>query len=144
GSSSGVTAEQMQEFKQSFDAFDGNHDGILDKLEFRSCLSSMGLIDIDFTGGEDAQYDAIYNNVTKGENGVSFDNYVQYMKEKNDENPSPEQLNEIFSTIAAGKDSITETDMQKAGMSAEQIEYVKANLPQKGDGYDYAAWVKTN
>nr|6SL3_A Chain A, Calponin homology domain protein putative [Entamoeba histolytica] len=142
--SSGVTAEQMQEFKQSFDAFDGNHDGILDKLEFRSCLSSMGLIDIDFTGGEDAQYDAIYNNVTKGENGVSFDNYVQYMKEKNDENPSPEQLNEIFSTIAAGKDSITETDMQKAGMSAEQIEYVKANLPQKGDGYDYAAWVKTN
>jgi len=142
--SSGVTAEQMQEFKQSFDAFDENHDGVLDKLEFKSCLSSLGLVDIDFTGGEDAQYDLIWKNVSKGNNVITFDDYVQYMKEKNDENPSPEQLQEIFSTISGGKDIITEMDMQKAGMTAEQIEYVKANLPKKGDGYDYAAWINSN
>lgn len=141
---SGVTAEQMQEFKQSFDAFDGDHNGVLDKLEFRSCLSSLGLVDIDFTGGEDKEFDAIYNSVAKGKEGIDFESYVQYMKEKNDENPSPEQLREIFSTISAGKDIVTEMDMQKAGMAPEQIEYVKATLPQKGDGYDYVAWAAAN
>ncbi|KAL7713307.1 Alpha-actinin [Entamoeba marina] len=141
--SSGVTAEQMQEFKQSFDAFDENKNGTLSKLEFRSCLSSLGLIDIDFTGGENAQFDAIFNNVRKGKPEIEFDDYVTYMKEKNDENPSPEQLNETFSTIAGGKDFVTENDMTKAGMSQEQIEYVKSTLPPKGDGYDYSSWINS-
>ncbi|KAL7718329.1 Calponin-like proteiny domain protein [Entamoeba marina] len=141
--SSGVTAEQMQEFKQSFDAFDENKNGTLSKLEFRSCLSSLGLIDIDFTGGENAQFDAIFNNVRKGKPEIEFDDYVTYMKEKNDENPSPEQLNETFSTIAGGKDFVTENDMTKAGMSQEQIEYVKNTLPAKGDGYDYSSWINS-
>ena len=135
----GLTAEQMQEFKESYDAFDENHDGQLQKLELRSCLNSLGLLDIDFTGGDDKQFDELFEKLSEGKGYVDFDTYCKYMKEKNDQNPSPEQLNEIFATITNGKDFVTEMDMQKAGMKPEQIEYVKANAPAKGEGYDYKA-----
>lgn len=140
----GLTPEQMQEFRESFDAFDESKDGKLQKLEFRSCMNSLGLLDVDFTGGEDKHFEEIWDKLRKGNDYIDFETYSLYMKEMNDQNPSPEQVNEIFSTITNGKDFVTEADMQKAGMSAEQIEYVKANAPAKGEGYDYKALVGAN
>jgi len=143
-SETGLTPEQMQEFRESFDAFDESKDGKLQRLEFRSCMNSLGLLDIDFTGGEDKHFEEIWDKLRNGNDYIDFDSYCNFMKEMNDQNPSPDQVNEIFGTISNGKDFVTETDMQKAGMTAEQIEYVKANAPAKGEGYDYKALVGAN
>jgi Ca2+-binding EF-hand superfamily protein len=39
---SGISEEKMKEYKESFDFFDKNKSGQLDKLEFRACLLSTG------------------------------------------------------------------------------------------------------
>ncbi len=40
--SSNITPEKLEEFKQTFHHFDKDGSGFLDKLEFRACLQSLG------------------------------------------------------------------------------------------------------
>jgi len=137
-SKSGISPEQMQEFRQSFDHFDSNKSGRLTKLEFKSCLSSMGLIDVDFSSQEDPKYNAIWNKLVPGGSGdLGFDTYAKYMVETTEDADTPEQFQDNISIVAGGKDFVTVADMQKANMTPEQIEYVKNNFPPKNDGYNY-------
>jgi len=134
---SGISPEQMQEFRQSFDHFDSNKSGRLTKLEFKSCLSSMGLIDVDFSSQEDPKYNAIWNSLVPGGSGeLDFDTYAKYMVETTQDADTPEQFQDNISIVAGGKDYVTVLDMQKANMTPEQIEYVKNNFPKKNDGYN--------
>jgi hypothetical protein len=135
---SGVSAEQMQEFRESFDHFDQNNDGTLSKLDFKSYLSSQGLVDVDFSSQEDPKFNAIWSKLTLTPGGeLDFDNFAKYMITLNENADTPEQFQEMIGVVANGKDFVTELDMQKANMTAEQISYVKSNFPKKGDGYDY-------
>jgi len=138
--SSGVSAEQMQEFRESFDHFDENKNGALDKLEFKACLSSMGLADVDLAGGADKKYDQLWAKIPKNASSeVEFDAYVNYMKSVTEDAVTQEQFAEQMGIVAGGKDFVTENDMIKAGMTPDQIEYVKTNMPKKHDGYDFNA-----
>jgi len=85
--STGVSAEQLQEFKESFQHFDIDGDRRLSKytlqsyrslrsslkfhltffsrLEFKSCLSSLGIVHIDFQGSDKA-FEEIFKRVSQG------------------------------------------------------------------------------
>jgi hypothetical protein len=86
--SSGVSAEQLQEFKESFNHFDidGNrklskyallrlHMHLVlcplclvadrdDRLEFKSCMSSLGIVNVDFGQGGDKAFEDIFQRVS--------------------------------------------------------------------------------
>lgn len=113
-------------------------------MEFKSCLSSLGVVELDFEGG-DKKFDEIFKEVSQGGDTISFDRFVTYMVSITQDTTSPEQLREAFFTIAGGKDFVTEQDFRVAQMSSEQIEYLKSTLPRYPidtvEGYDFKSWL---
>eukprot|EP01116_Phalansterium_solitarium_P007034 TRINITY_DN194_c0_g1_i4.p1 TRINITY_DN194_c0_g1~~TRINITY_DN194_c0_g1_i4.p1 ORF type:complete len:632 (+),score=275.46 TRINITY_DN194_c0_g1_i4:110-2005(+) len=142
--STGVTAEQLAEFKQSFDHFDQDASGQLSRLEFKSLLSGLGLIDINFDDKNDQAFEAIFSKVSQGGEMILFDQYVQYMTEITAAALSPDQLNESFAMIAGNKEFVTLDDLRVAQLSAEHIDYLQTVLPPyeaHPEAYDHKKWL---
>jgi len=140
-SAGGVSADKMLEFQQSFDAFDEDHNHTLERLEFFACLASLGLAQVDFTGSN-PESERIFQEVSEGTGHVSLEQYVKYVSSLVEDTFDPAAIAQSLRAIADGKDWVTEADMQRASMDAEQIDYVKNTLPMhsSGQGYDYSAW----
>ena len=139
---SGVSAEQLEEFKKTFQHFDVDHDGTLSRLEFKSVLSGLGLVALDFDGS-DKKSDDIFHKVSGGADTVSFDQYVAYMTSITENATSVDALSESFSTIAGGRAFVTAADFKVAGMSQEQIDFLTSSMPAgpHEGSYDYKAWL---
>jgi len=140
--STGVSAEQLQEFKESFQHFDIDGDRRLSKLEFKSCLSSLGIVHIDFQGSDKA-FEEIFKRVSQGNENVNFDQYVEYMVSISSDAASLVQLQDAFSCVTNNKDFITESEMKVAQLPEDQIQYLLSVLPpaSEGEGYDFKAWL---
>jgi len=138
----GVSAEQLEEFKKTFQHFDVDHDGTLSRLEFKSVLSGLGLISLDFDGS-DKKSDDIFHKVSGGADTVSFDQYVAYMTSITESATSTDALAESFSTIAGGRPYVTASDLKVAGMTQEQIDFLTSSMPAGPDAgsFDYKAWL---
>jgi len=138
----GVSAEQLEEFKKTFMHFDVDHDGSLSRLEFKSVLSGLGLVALDFDGS-DKKTDEIFQKVSGGSDIITFDQYVAYMTSITENATSVDALRESFSTIAGGRDFITAADFRVAGMSQEQIDFLTSSMPAgpHEGSYDYKAWL---
>jgi len=138
---SGVSADKMAEFRESFDTFNTKKGDGLDKLEFRSAVTSLGLIEVDFSKDNNSECDQLFDKVRAGQETVSFENWVDYMTSISADACSAEQAGEALAAIAGGKTFITEQDLINAHLPQEQIDYLKEKMPQNENGYDYKAWV---
>merc|ERR1711862_472994 len=82
-----ISPEQVEEFKETFKHFDQNSNDKLNRLEFKSCLSGLGIIELDFEGG-DKRFESIFNKVADGGETVDFQQFLKYMISiTKDENP---------------------------------------------------------
>jgi len=117
-------------------------DRVLNKLEFKSCLSALGIIAISFEGS-DAKFDAIFKKVSGGKDQVSFDAFVDYMVTRAQDTMDASQIKESFATLAGGKGHLSLNDC-KVGLTSEEIEFITLAMPQvpghEGQ-YDYNAYV---
>lgn len=136
----GVSPEQLQEFKESFDHFDEDGNGVLTKNEFRSVMSAVGQIEISFDG-KDEKFDQLFSEIAEGGESVSFDQYIGYMKSVTEEAVDSSQASDAFETIAGGKPFITRADMQMAQLEPDYIEYLCTSLPEVEGGYDFRTWL---
>eukprot|EP01094_Clydonella_sp_ATCC50884_P006559 TRINITY_DN15781_c1_g1_i1.p2 TRINITY_DN15781_c1_g1~~TRINITY_DN15781_c1_g1_i1.p2 ORF type:complete len:637 (-),score=283.53 TRINITY_DN15781_c1_g1_i1:149-2020(-) len=125
---SGVSSAQMQEFRETYEHFDQDSDGVLSRLEFKSCLSSLGVVELSFEGS-DKEFDTVFAKVSKDGNVVDFDSFAQYMVSITEDTASPEQLRESFKTLADGKEWVTANDLRRGQMSNEQVEYLVGAMP---------------
>merc|ERR1712137_68326 len=145
GKTEDVSAEQIEEFKETFKHFDQNKNDKLNRLEFKSCLSGLGIIELDFEGG-DKRFESIFNKVADGGETVDFQQFLKYMISITKDENSPEQLEDSFHVLAGGKDHVTVNDMKVGQLSAEQIQHLTTSMPAKegieGD-YDYKAYVRS-
>jgi hypothetical protein len=141
----GVSADQLKEYKDTFNHFDVDKDGTLNRLEFKSCLTTLGLIGIDFEGG-DAKFERIFTDVSGGAAEIKFDNFVEYMNRLAGSSMDPAQIAAAFATLSGGKQFLTKNDCQVGGLQSEEIEFITLNLPPvKGsDGYDYNTYLKNS
>jgi Ca2+-binding EF-hand superfamily protein len=134
-SNSNVTAEQLAEFKEVFEHFDKDRTGYLDRLQFKSSLQSIGE---DYP---DAELDRIIGQI--GTNGkVGFEAFANFVSSKAADSDTKPQILEAFSTLAGGKEFVTEDDLRRA-LPAEKVDYLIKNIPlYKGQAgsYDYTAW----
>eukprot|EP01100_Stratorugosa_tubuloviscum_P000979 TRINITY_DN121_c0_g3_i1.p1 TRINITY_DN121_c0_g3~~TRINITY_DN121_c0_g3_i1.p1 ORF type:complete len:629 (-),score=334.80 TRINITY_DN121_c0_g3_i1:157-2043(-) len=140
-----VPAEKIQEFRQTFAHFDTQNSGRLSKLEFKSCLSSLGVVELDFEGGN-AVFESIFERVSHHNDHITFENFVEYMVSLAVDSVTPEQLNDSFATVAGNKDFITLNDMRVAQLTHAQIEYLTSTLPAHSSiegAYDYKAWLSS-
>jgi hypothetical protein len=54
---------------------------------------------------------------------------------------TPDAILGAFKILASDAPLVTEADLYRGGMSAEVVELLKAQLPKRDEGYDYAAFL---
>jgi len=141
--SSKISPEQLAEFKESFDHFDSQKTGRLSKLDFKSALSGLGIIELDFEGGN-AVFNSIFDRVSHSSDTVSFEQFVEYMTSITADTINVDQLRDSFTTLAGNKEHLTVQDMRVGQLNDSQIEYLTQILPPKAGiegGYDYKAYL---
>jgi len=139
-----ISPEQVEEFKKTFKHFDQDKDEKLSRLEFKSCLSGLGVVELDFEGG-DKRFESIFNNVAGGGDHVDLAQFVKYMISITQDEASYEQIRDAFNTLANGKDHITLNDLKVAQLSQAQIDFLLTHLkPRDGieGSYEFNDYVK--
>lgn len=143
GQTEDISPEQVEEFKETFKHFDQDNDDQLSKLEFKSCLSSLGVIALDFEGG-DKRFESIFSTVASGSETIDFQKFLKYMISITKDEVSPEQIQDSFNVLAGGKDFVTANDMKVGQLSEEQIAHLTSVMPAKEGiegGFDYKSYV---
>jgi len=112
---------------------------VLSRLELKSALSSLGVIDIDFEGG-DKKFEEIFRHLSDG-NSVSLEKFAEFMAERATDKLDSRQLDESFTTISNGKQFVTADDLRKANVDAETVENITLLLPKTDQGYDFKGYL---
>merc|ERR1712137_118751 len=105
-------------------------------MGFKSCLSGLGVVELDFEGG-DKRFESIFSKVAGGGENVDFQKFLVYMI-------SITKDEESFNVLAGGKDHVTLNDMRVGQLSDAQIAHLTSVLPAKEgiDGaFDYKQYV---
>ncbi|XP_031561014.1 alpha-actinin-1-like [Actinia tenebrosa] len=130
--SKGITEEQMKEFRASFNFFDKDENGKLEKHEFKQCLVSLGY---NVKEGEkgDKEFERLMtivdpNNTKK----VTFQAFVDFMTRETADSDTAEQVMESFRILAGDKAYITAEELQRE-LPPDQAEYCIARMaPYEG------------
>jgi len=130
--------EIEKKIKESFNNYDTNNSDSLNKTEFLAAAMEMGI-----AFKTDDEKDALFAKVGEGKEEMNFEQFKTWMTSRLVINLSdPESVKGAFKTLADDKGGITENQMTQAGLSPEDIEFVKTNMAQNEDGsYDYAGFV---
>jgi len=101
--SKGITQDQLNEFRMSFNHFDKNRTGRLNPDEFKSCLVSLGYnIRSDRQG--DADFRRIMLIVDPNSTGyVAFDTFLDFMTRESTDSDTAEQIIDSFRILAGDK-----------------------------------------
>jgi len=138
----GVDPSMIEEFKETFKHFDTDNSGVLTRLEFKSGLSALGVISLDFEGG-DKRFDAIFKQVAGDDNQVTFDEFVKYMVSTVEDGESADQLRDSFMVLSGGKPTVTVSELKIGQLSEGEIEQFCSIAPEDGNGnYDFNAYLE--
>lgn len=101
--SKGISQDQLNEFRGSFNHFDKSRSGRLNPDEFKSCLISLG-----YSIGKDRQGDIdfqrILNIVDPNNAGtIQFDAFLDFMTKENVDSDTAEQVIDSFRILAGDK-----------------------------------------
>jgi len=149
--SKGLTEEQLNEYRASFNHFDKSHRRSLDAKEFRNCLISIGyniqdtsqsgalsmegLVQTFCTdqGMGDADFQRILSIVDPNNTGrVTFDAFLDFMTRETQDNDTAEQVLQSFRILAGEKPFIT-ADILRRELPPDQSEYcISRMLPYQG------------
>jgi len=131
-----LTEQQLSEFQETFKHFDHDGDGLLDRLEFKACLASLS---IPFK--DDAAYEATFKQVSGGTNGITFNQFVEYMTEVVADRDTPESIKLAFRSLANNQDSISSTDLRVPPLKNDEVDYLINKMHVAHDKYyDYVAF----
>ncbi|XP_038075922.1 alpha-actinin-4-like isoform X2 [Patiria miniata] len=131
--SKGITEEQFEIFRQSFNIFDKNHSGKLDPMEFKSCLVSLSMAPPDDKSGRNPEFDRIMQSVDPNHDGhVTFEAFLDYMSREATDTDTSEQVKGSFKVLAGNKNYITKEDLMRE-LPPDQAEYCIARMaPYQG------------
>lgn len=113
----GISQEQMNEFRASFNHFDRKRNGMMDPDDFRACLISMG-----YDLGE-VEFARIMTLVDPNNTGVvTFQAFIDFMTRETAETDTAEQVMASFKILASDKNYITVEELRRE-LPPEQAEY---------------------
>lgn len=113
----GISQEQMNEFRASFNHFDRKRNGMMDPDDFRACLISMG-----YDLGE-VEFARIMTLVDPNNTGVvTFQAFIDFMTRETAETDTAEQVMASFKILASDKSYITVDELRRE-LPPEQAEY---------------------
>merc|ERR1712226_253084 len=131
----GLTAEQMNEFRASFNHFDRKKKGYLEPDDFAAVLISMG-----YQLGE-AEFQRILAIVDPtGTGQVTFRSFIEFMTRETTDNDTAEQVIESFRVLAGDKPYILEDELRRE-LPPEQAEYcIQRMNAYRGADVPEGAW----
>lgn len=132
--SKGLTEEQIKEYRQSFDHFDRDSSGQLDKNEYRSCLLSLGYkLGADPTN--DPVFEELWEEIDPNATGlVPFEAFLDFMTKQVVDQDTADQVLNSFKILAGNKPYITADELRRE-LPAEQAEYCIARMaPYQEEG----------
>ncbi|KAJ3634419.1 hypothetical protein Zmor_019100 [Zophobas morio] len=135
---SGISEEQMKEYKEAFNHFDHDKSGRLGKNDFRSAILAVGY-DL---GEGDAKFEQLWQDNGEKDGGVSFESFTDIISREQKDEGSMAQLVESFRTLAGDKDYITEAELRR-DLKKELADFALTKLkpyPGVQDGYDYKSF----
>ncbi|XP_005522613.1 PREDICTED: alpha-actinin-1 isoform X1 [Pseudopodoces humilis] len=145
----GISQEQMNEFRASFNHFDRDHSGTLGPEEFKACLISLGydigndaqkktgmmdcedfracLISMGYNMGE-AEFARIMSIVDPNRLGVvTFQAFIDFMSRETADTDTADQVMASFKILAGGKNYITVDELRRE-LPPDQAEYCIARM----------------
>ncbi|KAM3854253.1 alpha-actinin-2 [Vipera latastei] len=125
----GITQQQMNEFRASFNHFDRKKNGLMDHEDFRACLISMG-----YDLGE-AEFARIMSLVDpNGQGTVTFQSFIDFMTRETADTDTAEQVIASFRILASDKPYILAEELNRE-LPPEQAQYCVKRMPAyKGPG----------
>jgi len=95
-----ISEEQLKEFEASFNHFDKDKSGELDKLEFKAALSALS---IPFKDEE--AFNRLFNLVSEGNPKISKEQFMNYLISISEDKDTPDAIKSSFATMADGNSS---------------------------------------
>jgi actinin alpha len=136
-SGTGLSADQLREFKECFKHFDKDEDNLLSRLELGACLKSLGE-DVNFDQG--GKLDQILSGIDGDNDGkVTFEEFASYMERVSSGSDTPDSIKQAFKTLAGDKEYVTEADLRSV-LPQDKVDYCLANMkkyPGVDNAYDY-------
>ncbi|XP_025028965.1 alpha-actinin-4 [Python bivittatus] len=128
----GISQEQMQEFRASFNHFDKDHGGSLGPEEFKACLISLGY-DVENDRQGDAEFHRIMSVVDPNNTGVvTFQAFIDFMSRETTDTDTADQVIASFKVLAGDKNYITAEELRRE-LPPDQAEYCIARMaPYQG------------
>uniref|UniRef100_A0A8D8QCW6 Alpha-actinin, sarcomeric n=1 Tax=Cacopsylla melanoneura TaxID=428564 RepID=A0A8D8QCW6_9HEMI len=126
--SKGITQEQLNEFRASFNHFDKNRTGRLAPEEFKSCLVSLG-----YSIGKDRQGEIDFQRILAVEEPnstgyVHFDAFLDFMTRESTDTDTAEQVIDSFRILAGDKPYILPDELRRE-LPPDQAEYCIQRMP---------------
>lgn len=130
--SKGITQDQLNDFRASFNHFDKQRSGRLTPEEFRSCLVSLGYSIRNDRQGE-ADFKRIMNLVDPNNTSyVTFDSFLDFMTRESTDRDTEEQFLDSFRILASDKPFITAEELRQE-LPSDQADYCIVRMkPFKG------------
>ncbi|KAM4771390.1 alpha-actinin-2 [Rhinophrynus dorsalis] len=119
----GITQEQINEFRSSFNHFDKKKNGLMDHDDFRACLISMGY---DLGEAEFARIMVLVD--PNGTGTVSFQSFIDFMTRETAETDTSEQVIAAFRILAGEKPYILPEELRRE-LPPEQAQYCISKMP---------------
>ncbi|XP_052273606.1 alpha-actinin-like isoform X1 [Dreissena polymorpha] len=120
--SKGISEDQMNEFRLSFNHFDKNRSRRLEPKEFKACLVSLGYNIRDDRQG-DADFQRIMSIVDPNHSGyVTFECFLDFMTRETADTDTAEQVMQSFKILAGDKPFIT-AQILRQELPPDQAEY---------------------
>jgi Ca2+-binding EF-hand superfamily protein len=141
-----ITDQQLAEFRASFEAFDTDQSGILDKKEFKACCQSMGII-----FNEEKQFEEMFTKISSEIPGkesegrvISLDAYLNWVIRTEGSRGSVEGLIAAFKFLTGSSDGehVQLNQLRVYPLTEDDVEFLSQTLPKNDDGtYNLNAWV---
>lgn len=120
--SKGISEDQMNEFRMSFNHFDKTRSRRLEPKEFKACLVSLGYKIRDDKQGE-TDFQRIMSIVDPNSSGyITFDAFLDFMTRETADTDTAEQVMQSFKILAGDKNYIT-AQILRQELPPEQAEY---------------------
>ena len=127
---SGLTNDQLNDFREAFKHFDKDNSNQLDKLEFKACLQSLG------QNLTDAEFNKLFEQLAGENQKVDFDEFVNYMISVTQDTDTADQIKQSFKQLANDALTITSLNLTVHPLEKSEVEYLVNRMSGK-DSYDY-------
>jgi Ca2+-binding EF-hand superfamily protein len=130
--------EALERIRESFNNYDKNNSGTLNKVEFQAATMEMGIV-----MKTQEEKDNYFNNISGGNSEMSFEQYAGWVQERvTIKMDSPDAVKQCFSTLAGGRQTLTPGALMTQPLTDEDRQFLQAQMATDADGnLDYSGFV---